>query len=66
MSDVQIFMLSLIPLAWIYYQVTKRIGEDQALDWKDFVKDNPHLFQKPVATQPRRDGGMDDEQKKSM
>ena len=64
-TEITIFLCALPFLGWIYYQIQKRIGEDQALDWKDFVQANPHLFRKhePAGNTTSK---WDDEQKKSM
>ena len=47
-----------ILLGWVCYQIQKRIGEEQAREWKDFVAVNPNLDGKHTS------GATSDEQKK--
>lgn len=56
----------LVFLSWLYYQLQHKIGVQQAMDWEDFKKDNPHLFKKPEVVSARGQGtSWSDEQKKS-
>ena len=65
-TEAIVFLCSLPFLGWIYYQLQKRIGEDQAREWKEYVAANPHLFRKPEPVKPPIRLGMTEEQKKSM
>jgi hypothetical protein len=47
MESFIIFLLTAVIVSVIYYQLQKRIGEDQAAEWADFVKANPQYFKKP-------------------
>ena len=46
-TEITVFLCALPLLGWIYYQIQKRIGEDQARDWKEFVAANPQYFHNP-------------------
>ena len=63
MDTFVILIVGAILLGWIYYQLQKRIGEDQAAKWADFVKANPQYFKKPDA--PIKKCEWPDDQKKS-
>lgn len=44
---VIIVIIGLIFLGLIYYQIQKRIGEEQAREWQEYKKANPQLFFTP-------------------
>lgn len=44
-----IVLICAIPfLGFIYWQLVQRIGLQQEEDWKQFKKENSHLFPKPL------------------
>ena len=47
MNTAIFIFVVLVASGWLFYQIQKRIGEDQARHWKEFLNDNPHLFKKP-------------------
>lgn len=38
------FLTITIICLWIFYNLQKRIGEHQAADWNQWIKDNPQYF----------------------
>lgn len=64
-TELTVFLCVLPFLGWLYYQLQKRISEDQARDWADYVAAHPEYFKKPEPLKPIR-LGMTEEQKKSM
>jgi hypothetical protein len=67
METFIIFLVVFAIISLLYYQLQKRIGEDQAAKWADFVKANPQYFKKPDApvTKDSKCRWPDDEKKNS-
>jgi len=66
MDTFIIFIIGAAIVSFLYYQLQKRIGEDQAAEWADFVKANPKYFKKPVdPIHKPMAGEWTDDQKKS-
>lgn len=40
-------IIGLLFLCLLCWQNMERIGVDQKREWKQFVRDNPHLFKQP-------------------
>ena len=48
-----IIIVSLMFLSWVYYQIQKNIGEEQARDWDEYKKEHPELFPKPLPVEKK-------------
>ena len=44
------WFIAIAIMSLMYYQIQKRIGENQAADWADYVKANPQYFKKSDTT----------------
>jgi len=66
MDTFILWFIAIAIMSLVYYQLQKRIGENQAVEWQDFVKDNPQYFKKAVnPIHKPMAGEWTDDQKKS-
>lgn len=54
---ILIITLGILLLGWIVYLIQKRIGEHQALDWKEFIKANPQYATENIPRAESKDRG---------
>ena len=62
--EILVITSVILVLGMLVYQIQKRIGEDQARDWKAFKEANPQYFKKPEPPVSSVDKNI--EQKKSL